>query len=118
MIRSTQTLWLIASFDGWPEAPAFARLVDTPRTVIIKRAVDNGLTEVRVGRFPNRLCTDKSRAINQQEPGWEATLTGLPKELFFSWQKHLQPRGYKLKYEIVDFADGMPGDIGITLSWK
>ncbi len=41
---------------------------------IIKRAVDNGLTEVQVGRFPNKLCTDRGRAINQQEPGWEDTL--------------------------------------------
>jgi hypothetical protein len=86
--------------------------------IIIKRAVDNGLTEVQVGRFPNRLCTDHGRAINQQEPGWEATLTGLPKELYEFWQQHLQPRGYKVKYEIVDFPNGMPGDIGITLSWK
>jgi hypothetical protein len=84
---------------------------------IIKRAVDNGLTQVLVGRFPNRLFTDRGRAINQQEPGWENTLTGLPRELFLFWQKHLQPRGYKIKYEIVDFPDGMPGDIGITLSW-
>src|SRR5271163_3217833 len=50
--------------------------------VIIKRAVDNGLTEVMVGRFPNSLFTDRGRAINQQEPGWEATLAGLPKELY------------------------------------
>jgi hypothetical protein len=85
---------------------------------IIKRAVDNGLTEVLVGRFPNRLCADHGRAINQQEPGWEETLTGLPKELFLFWQKYLQPRGYKLKCEIVDFPDGMPGDIGITLIWR
>src|SRR5437588_12667366 len=35
---------------------------------IIKRAVSNGLTEVEVGRFPNNLCTDKGRALNQQEP--------------------------------------------------
>jgi hypothetical protein len=86
--------------------------------VIIKRAVDNGLTEVRVGRFPNQLFTDRGRAINQQESGWETTLTGLPKELFAFWQKYLQPRGYKLRYEIIDFPGGMPGDIGITLSWK
>jgi hypothetical protein len=85
---------------------------------IIKRAVDNGLTEVLVGRFPNRLCTDHGRAINQQEPGWEETLTGLPKELFLFWQKHLQPRGYKLKCEIIDFPDGMPGDVGMTLIWR
>src|SRR5262245_35557374 len=86
--------------------------------IIIKRAVDNGLSEVLVGRFPNRLCTDRGRAINQQESGWEDTLTGLPKELYMFWEKFLQPRGYKIKYEIVDFPDGMPGDVGITLSWK
>jgi hypothetical protein len=84
---------------------------------IIKRAVDNGLTEVQVIRFPNELCTDRGRAINQMEPGWENTLTGYPKELFQFWQKHLQPRGYKIRVQIVDFPDGMPGDIGMTLSW-
>ncbi len=85
---------------------------------IIKRAVDNGLTEVQVGRFPNSLFTDRGRAINQQEAGWEATLTGLPKELYEFWDKHLKVRGYKVKCEIVDFPGGMPGDIGFTLSWK
>ena len=40
---------------------------------IIERAVANGLTEVQVYRFPNTLCTDHGRAINQQEPGWETT---------------------------------------------
>ncbi len=85
---------------------------------IINRAVTNGLTEVLVGTFPNQACTDRGRAINQQEKGWEMTLTGLPKELFEFWQKHLQPRGYKIKYQIVSFPNGMPGDIGITLSWS
>ena len=84
---------------------------------IVKRAVDNGLTEVEVMRFPNQLCTDRGRAINQQEQGWENTLTGLPKELFIFWQQHLKPRGYKLRYQIVDFPNGMPGDVGVTLSW-
>ncbi len=83
----------------------------------IRRAADNGKTEVEVGRFPNVLCTDRGRAINQQEPGWEKTLTGVPKELYEFWQAHLKPRGYKLKLQIVDFPNGMPGDIGITLGW-
>ena len=83
---------------------------------IIKRAVDNGLTEVFVGRFPNEVCTDRGRAINQQEPGWENTLTGLPKELFQFWHTHLRPRGYRLRCQIVDWPGGMPGDIGITLT--
>jgi hypothetical protein len=85
--------------------------------VIIERAVSNGLTEVQVYRFPNALCTDHGRAINQQEPGWEQTLTGLPKEMFQFWERQLRPSGYKIKFQIVDFPDGMPGDVGITLKW-
>ncbi len=64
---------------------------------VIQRAVRNGLTEVQVYRFPNTLCTDKGRAINQQEPGWEKTLT--------------------IRYQIVDFPGGVPGDIGIVIAW-
>ena len=85
--------------------------------VIVNRAVSNGQTEVQVYRFPNALCTDHGRAINQQDPGWEKTLTGLPKELYEFWQSNLKPRGYRLKVQIVDFPGGMPGDIGMTLSW-
>src|SRR5438128_798684 len=33
---------------------------------IIERATKNGLSEVQVYRFPNSLCTDLGRAINQQ----------------------------------------------------
>jgi hypothetical protein len=84
---------------------------------IIQRAVNNGLTEVFIGRFPNDIFTDRGRAINQQEPGWETTLTGLPKELFHFWKTYLQPRGYRLRFQIVDWPGGMPGDIGMTLSW-
>jgi hypothetical protein len=84
---------------------------------IIKRAVGNGLSEVEVGRFPNSLCSDRGRAINQQEPGWEETLLGLPKELYQFWKKHLQARGYRIKFQIIDWPNGLPGDIGITLSW-
>jgi hypothetical protein len=85
---------------------------------IIKRAADRGLTEVLVGKFPNALFTDGGRAINQTEPGWENTLTGLPKELFQFWDKYLKPRGYRLKCQIVDWPGGKPGDIGITLVWS
>ena len=84
---------------------------------IIKRAASNGRTEVEVVRFPNQLCTDRGRAINQMEPGWEDTLTGLPKELLEFWRKHLRDRGYKMRVQIVDFPGGMPGDVGMTLSW-
>jgi hypothetical protein len=84
---------------------------------VIQRAVRNGLTEVEVYRFPNSLCTDRGRAINQMEKGWESTLTGIPKEIFQLWSDYLQPRGYRIRYQIVDFAGGVPGDVGITISW-
>jgi hypothetical protein len=84
---------------------------------IIQRAVANGQSEVFIGRIPNLLCTDRGRAINQGEPGWEKTLTGLPKELYKFWEKYLRARGYRLKCQIVDFPGGMPGDIGFTLAW-
>jgi hypothetical protein len=85
---------------------------------VIRRAVRNGLTEVQVYRFPNSLCTDKGRAINQQERGWEKTLTGMAQEIFQLWFDHLKPRGYRIRYQIVDFPEGAPGDIGITIAWN
>jgi len=85
--------------------------------LIIERAAKSGLTEVEVHRFPNSLCTDRGRAINQQEPGWEQTLTGIPREIYEFWDRRLRPLGYKLRAQIVDFSGGVPGDIGITLKW-
>src|SRR6516165_6703505 len=84
---------------------------------VIQRAVRNGLSEVQVYRFPNVLCTDRGRAINQQEAGWEKTLTGIPKEIFQLWSDYLKPRGYRIRYQIIDFPGGMPGDISVTLAW-
>jgi hypothetical protein len=98
--------------SGLSDEEAIARAIK-----IIERAMANRLTEVQVHRFPNQLCTDKGRAINQQEPGWEKTLTGVPKEIYQLWEKYFRPRGYKLKVQIVDFPGGIPGDVGMTLSW-
>ena len=86
-------------------------------STVIQRAVRNGLTEVQVYRFPNSLCTDNGRAINQHEPGWEKTLTGIAQEIFQLWSDYLKPRGYRIGYQVIDFPDGMPGDIGITIAW-
>jgi hypothetical protein len=90
----------------------------TRAAAIINRAVSNGLTEVEVGRFSSSLFTDKGRAINQQEAGWEETLTGLPKELYQFWKAHLEQRGYRIKFQIADWPNGMPGDVSLTLMWR
>jgi hypothetical protein len=86
--------------------------------IIVNRAVENGMTSVQVFRFPNSVCTDSGRAINQAEEGWEKTLTGIPKEIYEFWQRQLKPRGYHMRYEIIDYPGGMPGDVGIFLSWR
>ena len=98
--------------SGISEEEAMRRAI-----AIIERGIKNRKTESEVFRFPNQLCTDKGRAINQQEPGWEETLIGEPREMYQFWHKHLRPRGYKLKAQIVDFPGGLPGDIGMTLNW-
>lgn len=87
-------------------------------SIIINRAVENGMTSVQVFRFPNHVCTDNGRAINQAEEGWETTLTGVPKEIYDFWKRQLQPRGYHMRFEIIDYPGGMPGDVGIFLSWR
>jgi len=84
---------------------------------IIERGVSAGVTEVRFYRFPNALCTDRGRAINNNEKGWENTLTGVPKEIYQLWHKYFRDKGYKLRVEIVEFPNGMPGDVGMTLKW-
>jgi hypothetical protein len=86
--------------------------------IIVNRAVENGMTSVQVFRFPNHICTDNGRAINQVEDGWEQTLTGIPKEIYEFWKRQLKPRGYHIRYEIIDYPGGMPGDVGIFLSWR
>src|ERR1700757_2061957 len=86
-------------------------------STVIQRAVRNGLTEVQVYRFPNTLCTDRGRAINQQEPGWEKTLSEIPLEIFQLWSNYLKPRGYRIRYQIIEFPGGVPGDISIVIAW-
>ena len=87
-------------------------------SIIISRAVENGQMSVQVFRFPNHLTTDNGRAINQAEPGWEKTLTGIPLEILEFWRRQLKPRGYHIHYQILDFPQGMPGDVVVTLSWN
>ncbi|MFG1294727.1 MULTISPECIES: hypothetical protein [Xanthobacter] len=83
----------------------------------MKIAAQRGETEIMVMRFPNTLCTDKGRAINNAEEGWPDTLTGRPRQAFELWRDHLRPAHYKLKAMIVDWPNGMPGDVGFFLSW-
>lgn len=83
----------------------------------MKLAAQRGETEIMVMRFPNTLCTDKGRAINNAEDDWPDSLTGRPRQAYELWRDHLRAGHYKLKAMIVDWPNGMPGDVGFFLSW-
>ena len=85
---------------------------------LVSHAAERGQSEVQVYRFPNSLCSDRGRRINNSEPDWEATLDGRPKFVYEFWHDHLRPLGFLLKAEVLEYPGGMPGDIGFTLAWK
>jgi hypothetical protein len=84
---------------------------------VVKGAAERGECEVLAVRFPSEYCTDGGRAINSFEPDWPKTLTGFAQRAYEFWQKELEPQGYKLRAEIMNFPGGMPGDVGIFLKW-
>src|SRR5262249_1373794 len=81
-------------------------------------AAEAGQTEVQVYRFPNELCSDRGRRINNSEPEWETTLEGRPKAAYEFWHDHLRPLGFGLKAEVLEYPGGLPGDIACFLTWK
>jgi CBS domain-containing protein len=68
-------------------------------------------------RFPCELCSDHGRAVNAPDPDWPTTLRGMAAEIFMRWKTELRPHGFSLHARVVDFPEGVPGDIGLFLSW-
>ncbi len=84
---------------------------------VVKAAAERGEREVMAVRFASEYCTGGGRAINNYEPAWPETLTGYARHAYDFWQKELEPQGYKLRAQIMDFPGGVPGDVGIFLRW-
>jgi hypothetical protein len=87
-------------------------------TTLVNHAAEAGQSEVQVYRFPNQLCTDRGRAINNFEADWDKSLEGRPRLAYEFWHDHLRPLGFGLKAEVLEYPGGMPGDIGFFLTWK
>jgi CBS domain-containing protein len=81
-------------------------------------AAEHGQKEFLLLRFPAALCSDRGRAINAPEPDWPATLRGEAAELYLRWERDLKPRGFPLAARVLDYPGGMPGDIGLFISWS
>ena len=94
--------------------PAEARRIIS---AMVRRAAEDGKHEVMAFRFPSELCTDRGRAINNFDPHWPETLTGFARRGYEYYEKELRPAGYKVRAQIIDYPGGVPGDVGIFLSW-
>jgi len=82
-----------------------------------RSAAENGEKELLLLRFPSELCSDGGRAINVSEADWPASLRGEAAEIYLRWERELKPRGFHLAASILDFPDGMLGDVGLFLVW-
>lgn len=84
----------------------------------VTAAIDRGQNEIMVMRFPAEWLSDKGRAINNFEPDWASTLTGRAKAGYEQvYKTELEPMGYKIKAQILNFPGGMPGEVGLFLCW-
>jgi hypothetical protein len=86
-------------------------------TAALRRAAERGDDHLQVFTFPSQLCTDGGRAINNSDPNWPKTLDGFAKRAYEFYITELQPHGYRLRAEIINFPGGMPGEVAITLAW-
>lgn len=83
----------------------------------LRAAAERGQTELMVMRFPNTLCSDKGRAINNSDPDWPETLKGRPRQAYELWRDQLRPAGFRLSASIIEWPGGLPGDVGFFLRW-
>lgn len=80
-------------------------------------AATRGEEECLLLRFPAEVCRDHGRAINAPDPAWPETLRGMASEVFLRWRSELRPQGFVLHARVVEFPNGIPGDIGLFLAW-
>ncbi|MBS7703574.1 hypothetical protein [Chelatococcus asaccharovorans] len=97
--------------------PERLKQVLQPLRAKLRAAAERGDTELLVMRFPNTLCSDRGRAINNSDPSWPDTLTGRPRQAYELWQSQLKDAGFSLSAMIIEWPGGMPGDVGFFLKW-
>lgn len=102
----------------------------------ITRAFERGENELLLVSFPSDFCTDSGRAINNAgappivkltaeekaklkdaEPEWLKTLPRGARPIYEYWKTDLRPAGFGFSVRILDFPDGMPGNVGLFFTW-
>lgn len=83
----------------------------------IRRAAEQGNRQLLALTFPASYCNDSGRSINNMEPDWPQSLEGFAKRAYEYFMAELKPLGYKLTAQVLDYPGGMPGSVGLYLSW-
>ena len=100
----------------------------------IRRAFERGESELMLTSFPSTFCTDGGRAVNNAdippinkpepvppgvtpEPEWLATLPRGARVVYHYWEENLKPGGFQFTARIINYKDGIPGDVGLFLTW-
>lgn len=84
----------------------------------IRRAAEQGQHRILVVTFPAAFCNDQGRRINNLEHDWPESLEGFAKKAYEFYMTELKPLGFKASAQILDYPGGMPGNVGLYLSWE
>ena len=85
---------------------------------LVRKTVDMGEKKALVLRFPSDWLPDQGRAITNHDRNWHEKLDGFAKRAYDFFRKELEPRGFQIRAEVLDWPGGMPGDSGLFLLWK
>jgi hypothetical protein len=83
----------------------------------IRKAFEEGEKELMLVHFPSELCEDGARRINNHLEGWQDTLPGVYRHVYEWWEQALKPGGFTFGARVIDFPNGMPGDVGLFIGW-
>jgi hypothetical protein len=101
---------IFMSRDIHPEAKARVNAA-------VRRAAQLGNRQLLAVTFPASYCNDRGRRINNLEPDWPESLEGFAKKAYEFYMAELKPLGFKLNAQILDYPGGMPGNVGLYLTW-
>ncbi len=94
------------------DAQAWSKLLERAQA-----AAAQGENSFELIRFPCDLCSDGGRKIDVAEVGWPTTLRGEAVEVYTRWERQLRPAGFRLRAQIVEYLDGIPNTIALSLAW-
>ena len=86
--------------------------------LMVRKALERGEKQALVFQFPSDWLPDQGRAITNRAEDWHEHLDGFARRAYDYYEQHLRPRGFQLRAEILDWPNGMPGDVGLFLRWK